>query len=53
MGNDGNTLDRWYRRAAVPVWPRDPAFANRAQASPSWALKGAVGRRQQHGLSLR
>jgi predicted 2-oxoglutarate/Fe(II)-dependent dioxygenase YbiX len=33
MGNYGNTLDRWYRRAALVVWPRDQAFANRAQAS--------------------
>lgn len=38
MGNYGNTLDRWYRRAAVVVWPRDLGFANRAEASPSWAL---------------
>ena len=21
MGNYGNTMDRWYRRAAVVVWP--------------------------------
>jgi 2OG-Fe(II) oxygenase superfamily len=38
MGNYGNTLDRWYRRAAVVVWPTDRGFANRAEASPSWAL---------------
>ncbi|GAA0971795.1 hypothetical protein GCM10009555_023620 [Acrocarpospora macrocephala] len=38
MGNYGNTLDRWYRRAAVVVWPRNQGFANRAQASPAWAL---------------
>jgi predicted 2-oxoglutarate/Fe(II)-dependent dioxygenase YbiX len=38
MGNYGNTLDRWYRRAAVLVWPRDRRFTNRAQASPAWAL---------------
>ena len=38
MGNWGNTLDRWYRRAAVVVWPREQAFANRAEASPAWAL---------------
>src|SRR5690349_1042617 len=34
----GNTLDRWYRRAAIVVWPRRWAFAVRAQASPGWAL---------------
>lgn len=38
MGNWGNTLDRWYRRAAVLVWPRDRGFLNRAEASPSRAL---------------
>jgi 2OG-Fe(II) oxygenase superfamily len=38
MGNYGNTMDRWYRRAAVVVWPRQYAFAARAEVSPSWAL---------------
>jgi 2OG-Fe(II) oxygenase superfamily len=38
MGNYGNTLDRWYRRAAIVVWPRRWDFAVRAQASPGWAL---------------
>ncbi len=38
MGNYGNTLDRWYRRAAIVVWPRRWSFAIRAQASPGWAL---------------
>jgi hypothetical protein len=38
MGNYGNTMDRWYRRAAILVWPRQHAFAVRAEASPSWAL---------------
>jgi len=38
MGNYGNTLDRWYRRAAVVVWPLDRAFAARAEAGSRWAL---------------
>jgi hypothetical protein len=38
MGNYGNTLDRWYRRAAVVVWMRDRAFAARAEAGSQWAL---------------
>jgi hypothetical protein len=38
MGNYGNTMDRWYRRAAVVLWPRSLAFAVRAQGSPIWAL---------------
>jgi predicted 2-oxoglutarate/Fe(II)-dependent dioxygenase YbiX len=39
MGNYGNTLDRWYHRAAVVVWPRPLAFANRAEPAPVWALE--------------
>ncbi|MCU4183391.1 2OG-Fe(II) oxygenase [Acidiferrimicrobium sp. IK] len=42
MGNWGNTLDRWYHRGAVVVWPRSRAFAVRAEASPSWALDSIV-----------
>jgi hypothetical protein len=38
MGNYGNTLDRWYRRAAIVLWPRRRAFEVRAEASPGWAL---------------
>ncbi|WP_406169284.1 hypothetical protein [Streptomyces sp. NBC_00996] len=39
MGNYGNTLDRWYRRAAIVVWPRERAFAARAEAGSGWALR--------------
>jgi hypothetical protein len=39
MGNYGNTLDQWYRRAAVVVWPKDKGFAARAEAAPAWALR--------------
>jgi hypothetical protein len=38
MGNHGNTMDRWYRRAALVVSPRDRSFASRAEALPTWAL---------------
>ncbi len=38
MGNYGNTLDRWYRRAAVVLWPRQRSFAARAEAGPEAAL---------------
>ena len=44
MGNYGNTLDRWYRRAAVVVWPRDRAFAARAEAGSRWALQELANR---------
>jgi hypothetical protein len=38
MGNYGNTVDRWYHRAAVVLWPRSRRFALRARASPAWAV---------------
>jgi len=44
MGNYGNTLDRWYRRAAVVLWPRQRAFVVRAEASPRWALDALAAR---------
>ena len=48
MGNYGNTIDRWYHRAAVLVWPKEKAFANRARANPAWALR-AVQRKLKNG----
>lgn len=38
-GNAGNTVDRWYHRAAVMLWPRARTFAIRAKASPAWAIR--------------
>jgi len=32
MGNYGNTLDRWYRRAAIVLWPKKRDFIARAEA---------------------
>jgi hypothetical protein len=43
MGNWGNTLDRWYHRGAVVVWPTRLDFAVRAEISPSWALDALAG----------
>lgn len=39
MGNYGNTIDRWYRRAALMIWPTENAFAARAEASADWGLR--------------
>ena len=50
MGNYGNTLDRWYRRAAVVVWARDRAFAARAEAGSQWALSELHSRLQAGDL---
>ena len=38
QGNYGNTVDRWYHRAAFVMWPKANTFSLRAQASPEWAL---------------
>lgn len=42
MGNWGNTLDRWYHRGAVVVWPRTRDFAVRSEVSPAWALESLI-----------
>ena len=44
MGNWGNTIDRWYRRGAIVVWPREHGFAVRAEASPAWGLDALLRR---------
>ena len=38
QGNYGNTVDRWYHRAAFVMWPRKNTFSLRAQVSPQWAV---------------
>ena len=48
MGNWGNTLDRWYHRGAVVVWPRSRAFVVQAEAVPMRALD-EIGARARHG----
>jgi hypothetical protein len=39
MGNYGNTVDRWYQRAAVVLWPRSRAFYLRAKLDGAWAIE--------------
>lgn len=39
MGNYGNTVDRWYHRAAIVLWPQERTFVIRAKQSPGWALR--------------
>ncbi len=47
-GNAGNTVDRWYHRAAVILWPRARTFAIHAKASPAWAI-GAIAKSLARG----
>ena len=51
MGNWGNTIDRWYRRAAVLVWPQQRAFAARAEAGSAWALETLLDRIESGDLA--
>ena len=44
MGNYGNTVDRWYRRAAFACWPRAKQFELRSQVDAAWGLAQVVGR---------
>jgi len=37
MGNWGNTVERWYHRAAVVLWPRERSFIIRAKTSARYA----------------
>jgi predicted 2-oxoglutarate/Fe(II)-dependent dioxygenase YbiX len=55
QGNYGNTVDRWYHRAAFVTWPRANTFALRAQATPEWAVDElmALPRADTAGLEAR
>jgi hypothetical protein len=37
-GNAGNTVEHWYHRAAIVLWPRERTFVIRAKASPRWGI---------------
>ncbi len=50
MGNYGNTVDRWYHRAAFVMWPRERNFVLRAKSSPSWAI-GELAARLNEGAA--
>lgn len=52
LGNEGNTLDRQYHRAAIVVWPRDRAFANHAETSRAWALDEIVAMTSSGGTAM-
>lgn len=61
MGNYGNTIDRWYHRAAIVLWPRARDFALRGAIAPDWAVHqleqelatGEAATAAQHARSLR
>ena len=39
MGDYGNTVEHWYRRAAIILWPAGSSFVVRAEAGSGWALR--------------
>lgn len=51
MGNYGNTMDRWYRRAAIVLWPRERSFAVHAEAAPARAMREFQGRLRSDDLT--
>jgi hypothetical protein len=51
MGNYGNTMDRWYRRGAVVMWPRSHDFVVCALGSPRWALDALGGLLREKDLA--
>jgi len=51
MGNYGNTLDRWYHRAAVILWPRERTFAVHARQSPTSGLAQIAERVQAQDIA--
>lgn len=51
-GNAGNTIDRWYHRAAVIMWPRSRAFALRARTAPAWAIEQIAAALRDNQLGL-
>jgi hypothetical protein len=52
-GNEGSTVERWYHRAAVVLWPRERTLVVRAKASPRWGLQQIAGRlKARAGLSV-
>lgn len=48
-GNAGNTVDRWYHRAAIVVWPRKMSLIIRAEADPEWAIGQLSGVLKEEG----
>ena len=52
MGNWGNTVDRWYHRAAVVLWPRERTFIIRAKSSAKFALDELASSLKREGLEV-
>lgn len=42
MGNYGDTLDRWYHRAAIVLWPKANAFLVEARLDPHAAIRQLI-----------
>lgn len=38
MGNYGNTVDKWYHRAAIILWPKDIDIVSRFEVTPNAVL---------------
>ncbi|KIG16241.1 hypothetical protein DB30_04853 [Enhygromyxa salina] len=47
MGNYGDTLDRWYHRAAIVMWPKANAFLVEARLDPRAAIRQLIARQHK------
>lgn len=52
MGNWGNTVDHWYHRAAVVLWPRERTFVIRAKVSAKFAIDELARTLAREGLEV-
>lgn len=52
MGNWGNTVDHWYHRAAVVLWPRERTFLIRAKSSARFALDDLAKTLRREGVDV-
>jgi hypothetical protein len=52
MGNWGNTVERWYHRAAVVLWPRKRSFIIRAKTSAKLAIEELASTISLEGLEV-
>ncbi|NVB37746.1 2OG-Fe(II) oxygenase [Pseudenhygromyxa sp. WMMC2535] len=53
MGNYGDTLDRWYHRAAIVLWPRANAFLVEARLDPHAAIRQLIAQRRRGESDVR
>ncbi len=49
-GNAGNTVEHWYHRAAIIVWPHEKSLVILAEADPLWGIEMIATTLQSQGI---